>query len=699
MASMATISLALCLLTLPVLAQSPPPNFDAVEARLVTLAKSPGGLTVTFQPAEWPNAHWTAEAGKAWDWSKTAALALDVTNPETTPVTFSIRVDDDPMADGSKHCRTAGATVGAGKTERFVFDLGGDDPMEHGMRGGPPAPAQTGLTPMSGGGGVKTSHVVAWQIFMHQPETPRTLVIKNARLLPTDASSSDRYTAIVDKFGQFAKADWPGKIHGVQQFAARRADEEKSLAASPVLPGRDEYGGWLAGPKLPASGFFATAKRDGRWWLVTPSGHSFLSLGVNAIDLWHATITQTREAMFTDLPSSTDPLARHFSTAGHILYGPVKDPSVKTFDFYKANLERKYGPNFETAWRETALKRLQNWGFNTVANWSDEGLAAARKVPYTATLGISGNHARVSSGSDYWGKMHDPFDPQFALDCEAAFRDKATKTKTDPWCIGYFVDNELSWGGGGGPDGGRYGLAYGALNSQSDAPAKREFLAELKRKYQTIEKLNTAWGTSLANWDALAAPYKASETPNAALTADLSAFVSAFATQYFTVVNAALKKFDPNHLYLGCRFAWKTPEAVAAAGKVCDVVSFNIYNARVNKAEWTRETASFDKPCLIGEFHFGALDRGLFHPGLVSTPNQAARAAMYEDYIRSVADLPNFVGCHWFQYADEPLTGRPLDGENYNIGFVSVTDTPYPEMVAAARAAHGAMYQRHAAAK
>jgi agarase len=43
------------------------------------------------------------------------------------------------------------------------------------------------------------------------------------------------------------------------------------------------------------------------------------------------------------------------------------------------------------------------------------------------------------------------------------------------------------------------------------------------------------------------------------------------------------------------------------------------------------------------------------------------------------------------------MTGRTYDGENYNIGFVDVTDTPYPEMVEAARAVHATLYQRHAA--
>ena len=38
---------------------------------------------------------------------------------------------------------------------------------------------------------------------------------------------------------------------------------------------------------------------------------------------------------------------------------------------------------------------------------------AVAPVPYVATASIEGSHARVSSGEDYWGKMHDPFDPKF----------------------------------------------------------------------------------------------------------------------------------------------------------------------------------------------------------------------------------------------------------------------------------------------
>jgi len=86
----------------------------------------------------------------------------------------------------------------------------------------------------------------------------------------------------------------------------------------------------------------------------------------------------------------------------------------------------------------------------------------------------------------------------------------------------------------------------------------------------------------------------------------------------------------------------------------------------------------------------------MFHPGLVAATDQQERVAIYTDYVASVLDHPALVGCHWFQYVDEPLTGRSYDGENYNIGFLTVTDTPYPELVAAARAIHYQAYARRA---
>ena len=132
-------------------------------------------------------------------------------------------------------------------------------------------------------------------------------------------------------------------------------------------------------------------------------------------------------------------------------------------------------------------------------------------------------------------------------------------------------------------------------------------------------------------------------------------------------------------------------QTAAAAAKYVDVVSYNIYQPSVLDFPFNSDA---DVPLLIGEFHFGALDRGLFHTGLVPVANQAARAQAYQEYVTSVLRHPQFVGCHWFPYEDEPVTGRVYDEENYQIGFVDVTDTPYAETITASRAVGAALYRR-----
>ena len=423
---------------------------------------------------------------------------------------------------------------------------------------------------------------------------------------------------IVDPLGQYAGASWPGKVQSESDLVRLHELEAADLRAHPEPPDRDRFGGWRDGPRQTASGFFRAAKVDGKWWLVDPDGALFLSLGIDVVTPNEATIITGRESMFTGLPRSDEPLGRHFGTVRQIHSGPIKDGS--TFNFYAANLERTYGPDFLKPWRETTLSRLKSWGFNTIANWSDHRLYRNGKVPYVATVTVHGNHARVGSGSDYWGKMHDPFDPAFATSVERSLRDVVPLVKGDPWCLGTFVDNELSWGGFG-DEGGRRGLALGALAlPAATSPAKRAFLEQLRKQYGDIARLNAAWHTHFQNWAALDAPWKPESQSNAwteAFKADLAAFVKELARTYFKTVRDQLKAADPDHMYLGCRFAWRTEEAVAAAAEVCDVVSFNIYDRRVDPAKWAF-LSTLNRPAIIGEFHVGALDRGMFHTGLVS---------------------------------------------------------------------------------
>jgi len=637
-------------------------------------------LRVEFDPVQWP-ALWFAPA-EAFDLREYGEILLDVTNPMDEPLTFRLRVDDDPRADGSNHSRTGGATIAPGETATFSFPLKQASGAQYGMKG---LPAWPGSRSMGSAGfwNLNVGNIVAFQIFMASPGTRKVLLVDNVRFGPAPPLDG-----IVDPFGQYAHAEWPGKVYSTEELQARREEERAQLEAEAATwTDRDRFGGWAEGPRREGTGFFRAEKVDGKWWLVTPDGTLFFSTGLDGIRPVEYTFITKRESMFSWLPEEGDPLRKYVQPVSGAVEGPVREGMA--INWYGLNIERKFGgPDPFEAWAEAALLRLRAWGFNTIANWSDARLFR-REVPYVIAAGIGGTHNRIVVNVPSAGAtMHDPFDPRFAVNVRNSLRAQAEAAAGDPYCIGYFVDNELSWGNRD-TDRNRYAIATGALaQAYAQSPAKRAFVGMLQGRYGSLAELNRAWGTAFAAWENVQAPGL-----TAAVAADYSAFVKEHARQYFRVVREELKALDPDHLYLGSRFAWYTPEAAAACAEYCDVVSFNVYQRRIERAGWAFLEA-LDRPAIIGEFHFGALDRGMFHGGLQAAMSQEERGRFYREYVRSVADHPNFVGCHWFLASDQPLTGRTRDGENYNVGFVSIADAPYPEMVEAARGVHGEVYGR-----
>ena len=495
----------------------------------------------------------------------------------------------------------------------------------------------------------------------------------------TPDMTEDRFFPLIDEFGQYRHADWPGKTHSPGDLEKQRRAEAADLARHPGPNEWDVYGGWQQGPQLAATGRFRTEKRDGRWWLVDPLGRLFWSHGIDCVDTsWSTTPITDRERWFAALPAKTSPLGTFFGR-GH--WGPhnyYEGRNYETYSFAAANLKRKYGDDWRRQFQDLVHRRLRSWGLNTIGNWSEVSIYQVRKTPYVVTIHNSGRTLEGSQG--YWGAFADVFDPGFPENVRAEVARHQVLSAADPWCLGYFVDNELSWGN-------ELSLAEAALASPADQPAKRAFLADLRAKYGSIERLNAAWGTRHASWEAL----EKHRTPPDAKKAhdDLAAFATKTAERYFRTCRDEVKRSAPDALYLGCRFAWVNDRAVRAAGKFCDVVSFNRYEKGVANLQLPE---GVDRPVIIGEFHFGALDRGMFHTGLVATASQKDRADAYRHYVESAIRHPQIVGTHWFQFGDEAVTGRG-DGENYQIGFIDVCDTPYAETIAASREMGGEMYK------
>jgi hypothetical protein len=97
-------------------------------------------------------------------------------------------------------------------------------------------------------------------------------------------------------------------------------------------------------------------------------------------------------------------------------------------------------------------------------------------------------------------------------------------------------------------------------------------------------------------------------------------------------------------------------------------------------------------PVIIGEFQFSAIDRGMFGSPLVAVENQQDRAEKYKSYVQGALRNPFYVGAHWFMYLDLNDSGGPW-GFNFQTGFVDICDTPYDELVQAAREVGDILYE------
>jgi len=657
---------------------------DAVE----TNAQGGKQRRYTFAPSARPEIAIVAPA-QGWDWSNKSELHIAVQNGMAWDVTLQIDVD------GGRDGQSLHATIAlpAGPAQTVVLPLRAEAPRSEGMQVGPPMPIEEQgrrtIVATTVEGKLDLHAVRAVRLSMPSPQAPQTLLLGAVEPASTEDALRGAYSDIVDRWGQYTRGQWPEKIDSDEALRAAQGKAQTDLRVSlDSAPKRDTYGGRLDQPAFAASGWFRSERRDGRWWLVTPEGHAFFSLGMNAVvDDGARTYVQGREYMFHDLPVA-DGEWKAFYGSGDMRQADATSRKGlqfdhgQWFDFYAANLYRVDGKDWATAWHARTLERLQGWGFNTIGNWSDDALGKAHKLAYTRSINIDGVFGNVSSGYDYWGRMPDPYDPRFVAAAEKAVAKATQDVVNDPWLLGYFADNELAWAGQG-PEG-RWGLAIGTLKGEPQSPAKQAFVAKLKSQYGDAIKLGSAWGIQLTSWDTMEATGFVPPVPNEAypaIAADYSAWLRDYAETYFRVVGEALRRHDPHHLFLGGRFAVNTPEAVAACARYCDVVSVNTYTDVPQHGFDIAAVAQANKPVLITEFHFGSKDRGPFGNGVASVYTEQQRGEAYARFIAAAASDPNIVGAHWFQYTDQPVTGRLLDGENMHIGLVGITDIPFGSFV------------------
>lgn len=594
----------------------------------------------------------------AWDISKFAYFRVDITNRGDGIVWIRGRLDNEGALDWANSSSSMAYILpGEQATLGFPFqrDQSADDtpPLYYPM-GARPNGFRYHWMPF------KPEDVRACRLAIRSTSGKLNLEdiqVSLAQPFGVEANARLMELPYLDKYGQVRQLDWPNKLHSEGELAERARKETRNSKAATGPKSFNRYGGWADGPQLNATGYFRTEKHKGRWWFVDPEGRLFFSHGANSIGFGQPTSVKDRESLFTWIPSESE-------------IGEAR--TENTINFMVANLHRTFGPDWRPKAYERVHTRMRQWGMNTIGAWSDPELYKNAKTPYTPIL-------HVWRGGKPLGKnVPDPFSAEFEKRVEEGLLAFQPSVGSDPWCLGVFIDNELTW---------YENIVGNALAGDAEMPARKAVVHALQEKYATIEKLNAAWGTQYESWETL----KATPADSAGFTEDRKTLERLIGSRYYKVCHDMMRKILPNHLYLGSRIHKAPPAILEESARYCDVFSVNRYMALPAAGV----PKGFDTPALIAEFHFGAPDRGVPGVGLTFVGDQLQRSRAYAAYVLDAVIQPDIIGTHWFAYPDQSAAARPTvgkPGENYQIGFVDVTDTPYPEITAYSRGLADVMY-------
>lgn len=392
--------------------------------------------------------------------------------------------------------------------------------------------------------------------------------------------------------------------------------------SSETFPETDTYGGIIDGEPLEATGFFRTEKIDGRWWLVTPEGNKFISIGLNSVK-----------------------------------------PGASEAEL--AAVKEKYGTT--TNWAKETTSWLLGLGFNTAGGFSRPYMlkSAQPQLSYTPVLYFmksyaeeTGQSVEQSGHSGFANNNTMPvFDPAWVDFCDEYAREQTAGWLDDKYILGWMSDNEL--------------------------PVEDDMLV----RYLTLDPSQSANIYSYAAaWEWFSAVTKKKNPTVQDITPELrDAWREFVYDRYYSVVSAALKKNDPNHLYLGSRHmgrGYRSKGMMRAAGRYCDAVTVNYYNAwtpdPVMMEQWQECTG---KPFIITEWYAMAMDSGMSNETgagwIVKT--QSERGDFYQSFALGLLENKSCIGFHWFQYRDNDPGDASADASNKssNKGIVTLDLTPY----------------------
>lgn len=338
-----------------------------------------------------------------------------------------------------------------------------------------------------------------------------------------------------------------------------------------------------------------------------------------------------------------------------------------------AAFKDKYGT--DSNWVAGTTRLLHSNGFNGLGAWSDTQRLrqAAQPLVYTRIWDFMSNYGKKRGGtyqeSGHTGYPKDcifVFDPQFEKFCDNYAR-QLTSTKDDPWLLGHFSDNELPF---------KADEIINYLELPDDDPGHQAALTWLRARHGQVATIKDI-----------------SEQ-------DKKDFLAYVTDRYFRIVSTAIKKYDPNHLFLGSRFhggELNWPEVFKAAGPYLDVLAVNYYRTWTPSQEklalWSKDSG---RPILITEWYVKGEDSGLpnYSGAGWIVKSQYDRGLFYQNFALGLIESKVCVGWHWFKYSDNDPSEPGTDPSNRdsNKGIVTYQYQPYTPLLDAMKALNDRVY-------
>ena len=448
----------------------------------------------------------------------------------------------------------------------------------------------------------------------------------------------------------------------------------KHLLANNQAVELDQHGGWK-GKSFKATGFFRVEK-DERWWLVTPEGNAFLSFGINHFTPYLFKQKHNRDAWqkklgiddIDDWSQFTPALRNWFHT------------TCKDYGFNTAGVHT-YVPMITNPKPEIAY--MQSIKFVDIPHWKTD-------IPDENFL--------------------DVFADEFATHCDKLAKEFAAPLKDDPYLLGYsmtdcplFTEEDLRERPdviGGARRGSRIGWPRRLRNLGANAPGKQAYVRTVQKLYRdSIEDFNTTYGTSFESFDVLARAKNwrpDTQLSNANETRDNIEFLKVVVAKYYETTKAAIRRYDPNHLFVGDKINANTDTLdtiLPVTSKYTDVLLYQMYaRYEVQKPGLDRWAKTVDMPVINGDSAFTMITDTMPRPYGPVADTLEQRVEWTDEFFRNAFARPEFVGWHYCGLINATNL-IPRKQARQHSGLLDSYGKPYPELQKTIKAAAKEIYQ------